>query len=76
MNGGVKICTTDLHKILVSPNQNYAQMIRQENAGNILIKSRKNFAISFCEGFLHVSSGTDQNTHMLSDLWTYNTFQS
>lgn len=49
-------------------------MIRQENAGNIIVKSRKNFAISFCEGFLHVSSGTDQNTHMLSDLWTYNTF--
>ena len=59
MNGGVKICTTDLHKFVVVDNPNLANMERQENIGNILVKSRKNFAMSYCDGFLHLSSGTD-----------------
>ena len=59
MNGGVKICTTDLHKFTINDSYKNASMIRQDNIGNVLVKSRKNFAISFCDGFLHVSSGTD-----------------
>lgn len=53
-----------------------AHVVRRDNVGGIAIVGRKHFAMTACEGFLHVTGGTNQFGNLLEDIWTYNTRES
>ena len=68
MNEGLKICSLDLMRFNVSKLK--WKRLKQKPTGQTIF-GRKNHAMAFCAGFLHVCSGTDANLNMLNDYMIY-----